>query len=71
MPERHGGPPGDDGRSAPRDPREDGGGSPETGELDELLRYEREHGDRPAVLRMLRARRERLRDECAGDDEHG
>ncbi|MFJ4846818.1 hypothetical protein [Streptomyces sp. NPDC088733] len=37
--------------------------SPAAGELDELLRYEREHADRPAVLRMLRAHRRRLRGE--------
>ncbi|MEU6344647.1 hypothetical protein ABZ883_27280 [Streptomyces sp. NPDC046977] len=34
--------------------------SPAAGELDELLRYEREHAGRPAVLRMLRAHRRRL-----------
>lgn len=45
------------------DVREDRGGSPAAVELDELLRYEHEHAGRPAVLRMLRARRERLRDQ--------
>ncbi|MFF3562725.1 hypothetical protein ACFYXS_22055 [Streptomyces sp. NPDC002574] len=75
MPERHGKPPGDGGSPARRDPRardvpEGRGGSAPTGEVDELLRYEHEHGDRPAVLRMLRARRERLRGECGRHDEH-
>lgn len=69
MPKRRERPPGAGDRTAarrvaePPELPEDQDGSPGTGELDELLRFEDEHAGRPAVLRMLRARRERLRAE--------